>query len=98
MRDLIVLQEAVSWPPMILTPSGRIQQVIEDVALKYDVSCESILGEGRTQEVVEARQEVMWVLRARGLNYCAIGRRLNRDRTTVVHGIKAFEKRKTLRG
>jgi chromosomal replication initiation ATPase DnaA len=77
-----------------------IRAIIWAVADERGVSPDEITGRGRTQKVAHARQEVMWrarqVLRPDGsprYSFPFIGRELNRDHTTVVHGVAAHEAR-----
>jgi chromosomal replication initiator protein len=63
----------------------------EACAIPLDV----LLGPSRERWVVEARQGLMWVLRNRlGLSFPEIGRAMKRDHSTVVHGVKAEERRR----
>ena len=64
------------------------EQVLEQVASHYGISGERILGRGRTAEVAEARQVVMYLLTAElGITPTNAGRFLNgRNHSTVIHG------------
>lgn len=60
-----------------------------------DIPLDVLLGQSREAWIVEARQGLMWVLRKRlGLSYPEIGRVMKRDHATVMHGVKAEERRR----
>lgn len=53
-----------------------------------------ILSKRRMNDINAARQMLMWVAyRLTGRSYPEIGRRLDRDHTTIMHGVKMFEAR-----
>lgn len=60
----------------------------ERIAQAHFVSADELLGDTRTKAVVAARFEFMAFLRGHGLSYPEIGRLLNRDRTTIMSGVK----------
>jgi chromosomal replication initiator protein len=65
-------------PEAILTAVGRY----------FDVSTEALKGRSRRKEIVVPRQIAMFVLREDArLSAPDIGRLLNRDHTTVLHGV-----------
>jgi len=84
LRDIITLPQGIE-------PST----VINAVSQHYRVSVESIVGERRTKEIVQARQMTMYLLRTElSLSLPQIGIYMgNRDHTTVMH---AHEKIKSL--
>lgn len=68
-------------------------EVITDVLMRnIDVSREMLKGPGRYQSIVGPRHEVMWMMRQRGLPLKVIGTFLNRDHSTVIHGIQEWER------
>jgi chromosomal replication initiation ATPase DnaA len=73
-------------PPSLQAVSGR--QVIERVAALHDVTPEDITGPSRLRRHCEARWQVMRELASKGLSTPTIGRILNRDHSTVVHGLR----------
>lgn len=54
------------------------------------ISMGCCVGEGRHKDVVRRRWHVMAILSARGPSTAEIGRRLNRDHTTVMHGLRRW--------
>lgn len=61
-------------------------QVVRDVAAKHGVHPVVILCESRTRLAVVPRQEVMWRLCQMGYSTLQVGRALQRDHSTVIHG------------
>lgn len=73
-------------PPSLQAVSGR--QIIVRVAALHDIAPEDITGPSRLRRHCEARWQVMRELAARGISTPAIGRILNRDHATVIHGLR----------
>lgn len=79
----------------------KFDDIMEYVAGRYRLSVAEILGPSRRDYVVHARQEIMYLgreqKRADGITHryalTYIGRRLNRDHTTVIHGARQHQKR-----
>jgi chromosomal replication initiation ATPase DnaA len=51
------------------------------------ISVACCLGKGRHRDVARRRWHVMAILHERGWSSAEIGRRLNRDHSTVLHGL-----------
>lgn len=66
---------------------ARYVDVIERAAAATYYSVEAITGAGRWSMLCEVRFAVMHVLAGLGLSPENIGKLLNRDRTTVLHGL-----------
>lgn len=65
------------------------RHIVEDVAEKHGVSFETMKGDNRRKGVTAARFEVCARLYAEtGMSLPQIGRLLNKDHTTVLHGIR----------
>ena len=65
--------------------------ILREVSAETGVSVAQILSPLRAYPVVEARNWVMWWIREdSGLSTTAIGRVLNRDHTSVLHGLRRF--------
>lgn len=73
-------------PPALTRYTGR--EIIARVAKLHDLTAEDITGPSRLAEHCEARFHVTRELRASGRSVSAIGRMLNRDHTTIVHGLR----------
>ena len=77
-----------------LAPVNEVSAIAEAVALLIGLTVDDIMGRRRGQPAVEARQLVMYVAWRRGFSKCAIGRAMDRDHSTVVHGIRAEAERR----
>lgn len=73
-------------PPALARYTGR--QIIARIAKLHDVDPEDIVGPSRTPELCEARFCIMRELRTKGWSTPRIGRLLNRDHSTVLHGLR----------
>lgn len=62
--------------------------VVGEVARKYRLTPEAILGRRRCRTVSWPRQEVMWRLRELGYSFPEIGRVMGRDHTTAMHAFR----------
>jgi len=90
-RNLTLLVEP---PPPPKGMSRQIHSIVVDVAAKHKVTVPLIMGETRDKRVVAARHEVWWrVWRTSGLSYPRIGAMFHRDHTTILHGVKQYQKR-----
>lgn len=72
-----------------------MHEIIRETAAKHNISTEYLIGHTRRAGAVWARFEIMWRARHE-LNapYQLIGQVLGgRDHSTVMHGIKRYEKR-----
>jgi chromosomal replication initiator protein len=73
-------------------PAGRGSTptaVLTAVSRFYGVSVEDLKGRSRHKQIVQPRQVAMYVLREDShLSTPEVGRLLNRDHTTVLHGLK----------
>lgn len=76
------------------THERRALDVVEAVASNAGITREQLLGRNRGREFVRPRQDLMRILRHDyGMPYPQIGRLLDRDHTTIIHGVKASEAR-----
>ncbi len=101
--NAIPVIDGVLYPVSGVGPSFVVPRLMESkseyirrwVAFVHDVDVKEIIGQGRTQKVVKARQHFFYEVRetvGRSLN--EIGRMAsNRDHTTVLHGIKKHAER-----
>lgn len=80
------------YPPRL---TGQLGDILRDVAERYDVGVDEIVGPSRVRQFVVPRQEVMWRARHETpLSLPQIGQRLGgRDHTTVLHGVRQHERR-----
>jgi chromosomal replication initiator protein len=76
----------------LLVPS-RIKSVMAAVAEYYDISLGDLLSSRRAREISRPRQVAMYLAKALTKHSLpAIGRMLERDHTTVLHGCRQIEK------
>jgi len=84
-RDWIIIQPSSPSPV-----ERRITEYCERTGIPRDV----LMGRTRRRAVAWARQELMLDLHILdGLSFAKIGRKLNRDHTTVMHGVRAAASR-----
>lgn len=78
-------------PPM---PKTLPEQIIDQVAAKHHVTVAEIKSHRRDQVVARARFEAMWrMTKETSLSLPAIGRKFDRDHTSVLHAVRQHEKR-----
>ncbi|NBT78168.1 MAG: hypothetical protein EBT04_06890 [Betaproteobacteria bacterium] len=70
-----------------------VRAIVEQIAEDMDVLPEEICGKVRDPEIVAARFVAYVVLTNRGTSLAQVGRWIGgRDHSTVIHGIKVFER------
>ena len=82
-------------PSMILDAleSRDLLALLDTVCHARGVTREELCGRRRTKNVASARQELWWHLRrSPGMSYAEIGRLFGRNHTTVMAGVRAFER------
>lgn len=90
--------------PMYGAPFNFLKQpgwraIVKLVGLKHQVTTDAILGSSRSHSIVVARQEAMHlVFRHCEFSLPEIGKRFNKDHTTVLHAIRVIEGRAKKRG
>ncbi|NOZ28483.1 MAG: chromosomal replication initiator protein DnaA [Chloroflexi bacterium] len=76
-------------PPQANLPP---EQIISLVARFFGLTAEQLTGRGRSKEVSLARQVLMYLLRTDfDFSYPQIGNLLNRDHTTIIHGVEKMK-------
>lgn len=72
-----------------MTPAERTDRMIGRIAREHGVTVEMIKGRARyPRKLIEARFETYALLHRKGWSLPMIGRHLNRDHTTVLHGLR----------
>lgn len=66
--------------------SGR--EIIAKVAAEHRMTVDDLTGPSRVRAVCIPRWRAMREMRERGLSLTRIGELLNRDHTTIVHGLR----------
>ena len=78
--------------PQRLNRIAALKKYIDVAAQKHGVEREDILSEIRWRPAVKARQDVMYYgNRVLKLSLPRVGAVLNRDHTTVLHGVRVWE-------
>jgi chromosomal replication initiation ATPase DnaA len=70
-----------------------IMQIATQICKAYEIDIKDVMGKSRLQDIVEARHAVMYVCALAGYSCAAIGRRMNRNHSTVISGCKAYERK-----
>lgn len=72
----------------------NFDMIVEATAEHFNLNPDIIFSKSRVRDVADARQIVMYLSqKLTSLSSSAIGHKLNRSHTTVLHGIKAVEDR-----
>ena len=81
-------------PHIVVRIKPRWRIIVEEVAAPHGVTVEDVLGPSRSRPLVRPRQEAMYrVYDETSLSLLEIGRRFNRDHTTVLHAVQAHAAR-----
>lgn len=75
------------WPNWYRPNLRRRFDVVERVCSEFGVTREELRGSGTKRELVTARWIAMTMLRERGLSYHSVGRLINRDHSSIMHGV-----------
>lgn len=76
------------WITITCTPRERADQICVWVAQAHGFSIKDLIGQDRRRPVALARFEAWAALHAIGWSTPRIGRKFNRDHSTIVHGIQ----------
>ena len=72
----------------------RWRKIVKHVADRHGYCPQEILGKHRPDRLVSARLEAYWLVKEiTGMSYPHVGKIFGRDHSTVLYGIKEFEKR-----
>lgn len=70
-------------------PRSEWRTILRETADKYDVTVEQMVGQSRKRQLIPARYEAAFRMSTEAdMALPAIGRRLNRDHTTILHAIR----------
>ncbi len=65
------------------------KKIIEKVAKYYDLEATDLLGKSRVKNIKNARQIAMYIMNEdMGMSTKQIGRELDKDHTTIMHGVR----------
>jgi len=71
----------------------RWKEILRDVCAKHRMHPEAVTGPSREAPLVLCRREVYYRLRTElGMSLSQIGLKLNKDHTSVLYGVREFEK------
>lgn len=81
--------------PKLMKSQGRATwvQILNEVAIKHNIDAERIAGSRGTPDVILARQEAFWRMSRAGMSFSEIGRKMNRDPSTVLYGVEQHQDR-----
>lgn len=82
-------------PPPAHAPPPRkrmIREIAVDVCRGHGIPLSQVLSESRVRRIARVRQEIMWRSYEAGHSLPKIGRVLNRDHTTVLWGVRQYER------
>lgn len=80
--------------PEPMTRDEEAMAIIAAVARHYGVKPEKMWGSSRKIQYVEPRHDAMLMLRNAGYLLKEIGMYLDKDHSTVIHGIRCAEQRR----
>ena len=70
-----------------------ISTIVRAVSNEIKIDEKSIIYRDKRYDIVLARYFIFWLCRRAGYSYPEIGRRMDgRDHTTILHGVRQFEK------
>lgn len=95
-RDVIVIEPTAPPQPMVVPITLVIpdntqtwRRIILETAIKHNIMPAEMLSAQRAYKLVIARHEVMYRMKTETtMSLPAIGRRLGKDHTTVLHGVR----------
>lgn len=88
-RDYIFVPQV--GPNPFLRRPGRAMSVCASVARDYGLTLDDLIGACRIRHIAKARFVCYRLLRNLGLSTPHIGRILDKDHSTVVHGLQRFD-------
>jgi chromosomal replication initiation ATPase DnaA len=74
-------------------PQMKIRTIIREVAKITGIPQDDILSPKRDRATARARQMVMWKAHREGHSLTQIGNVLDRDHTSVLHGIRIINRK-----
>ena len=70
-----------------------VERILTIISQHYQITTTELLGPRRHKELVHPRQITMYLLRSElEFSFPKIGRELNKDHTTIMHGVEKIEK------
>lgn len=94
-ENLLSDEDLARCAQIVAAHRGPIADIVRAVCAETGIRPVDIYAPGPgLRHVSQARQLIMFIARRRGLTVTKIGRYLNRDHTTVVHGARAEQARR----
>lgn len=91
-REKVAFEESIAD-----SPNYQWRRILLEVSNKHRIGIKVITGAAQTRDIAAARHEAMYRMREEaGMSCTAIGRKLNRDHTSVLSGIRRHEERNAL--
>lgn len=91
-RDIIMIEPTSTVVPVQLTiPTGAPtwRRIVIETAIKHNIMPAEMLSSQRAYNLVAARHEVMYRLKTETtMSLPAIGKKLGKDHSTVLHGVR----------
>jgi chromosomal replication initiation ATPase DnaA len=78
------------------TPRWRL--ILRGVCERHGVTRDDLAAKRKGAWIMPARLEAYWLLRQAGYSYGKIGSLLNKDHTTVIHGINVYARKNQIAG
>lgn len=79
-------------PELFKRPAWKI--LAKEICDQHGADFDEVCGDRRFQPLVLIRQEIFYRIRVElGMSYPEIGKRFNRDHTTIMHGVRRHAKR-----
>ena len=76
-----------------ITVVPRWKEILRETCAKYKIHPEEVLGKSREWPLIYCRREVYYRLRTElGMSLNQIGLKLNKDHTSVLHGVREYAK------
>jgi chromosomal replication initiation ATPase DnaA len=80
------------YPRQFTKKDGAFGTILQEVATESGYTLSELLGESRRQGVVHARWKVYERAVKAGYGVTEIGRRMNKDHSTINHGLRGLKK------
>lgn len=68
----------------------QLEKIFEIIAGEFDITVEMLMSKKKTENIIRARHTLYSTLNRLGMNKVETGRRLDRDHTSVIHGLRVY--------
>ena len=88
------LMYGAHWNEREVVPRETARKMVERVAEKHGLGAKALFVRSTRRAIVYPRQQAMYAIRQRlGWSYPRIARLFGMDHTTVIYGVRQYEKR-----